>query len=349
MRFAFVLTASLLSLIPAAGSGQIAHTGPVAEVTGVGNVLHMIADLKRSMAFYRDTLGFKVNRAPRGPADDPAAYIKALPNIPPMYLLAEDGMYRSAEMFLSSPAVRLELEDFKGRAPNAVRPRLVDPGATVLMLWVKDVDAMLKAVTQASAEVVSAGKKPVTMKAESGSQRILFVKDPDGFLIEFIQPNPLPASAAAAEQNAFNTGLAVSVNDLDYTTTFFKEYFGFQVREGADFVTDQPYFDAAGLTKGISIRRASTTVPGSTFPVEFMEFRGAERKAVFPAIHDPGGTMLRLSIRDMPSTVKNLRAAGIPINSTLGEPMGPNGNLIVRAPDGLFLQLTAGGGGRGRQ
>jgi catechol 2,3-dioxygenase-like lactoylglutathione lyase family enzyme len=333
---AVILTAVLLCLMPGARSGQVAHSGPVATVTGVGNVLHIIGDLKKELVFYRDILGFKVNRQPRGPASDPAAYIPLLPIIGPMYLMADDAQYRSAEIFLATPATRLEMEDFKGQAQKAVHPRLVDPGATVLVLWVKDVDAVLKSVTRAGADIVSVGKKPVTMRAERGSQKVLFVKDPDGFLLEFIQPDPLPASAASAGQNAFITGLGVSVNDLDDTTNFYREKLGFEVKEAAAFVTNRPFLKAAGL-RGVTVRRASTTVPGTSFPIEFMEFKGVERKAVFPEIHDPGAAMLRLGVKDMPSVVKNLRAAGVPINSTTGEPTGQL--LIVRGPDGIFFQL----------
>jgi catechol 2,3-dioxygenase-like lactoylglutathione lyase family enzyme len=337
---ALVLTASLLCLIPTAGSGQVAHSGPVAEVTGVANILHMIADMNRSMAFYGGILGFRVNRAPRGPANDPNAYIKMLPNLPTMYLVAENAQYRSVEMFLATPTSRLELEDFKDLGTKPIRPRLIDPGATVLMLWVKDLDDVVKRVTQAGADVVSAGKKPVNLKAEGGSERVLFVKDPDGFLIEFIQPNPLPASAASAGQNVFAAGLGVSVNDIDYTSDFYKSELGFQVQEAPDFVTDQPFLQAAGLTKGLKIRRASTTIPGTSFPMEFMEFKGLERKAVFSAVHDVGATMLRINIKDMSNLVQNLQGAGIPINSSIGRPETVNSQLVIRGPDNLFLQLT---------
>src|SRR5713226_5116738 len=115
-----ILTAALLGSMAGRGSAQIAHSGPVATVTGVGNVLHIISDLNKELAFYRDTLGFKVQRQPRGPANDPTAYIPLLPVIAPMYLMAENAQYRSAEIFLATPATRLEMEDFKGQGPRAV-------------------------------------------------------------------------------------------------------------------------------------------------------------------------------------------------------------------------------------
>jgi len=66
-----------------------------------GNVLHLIGDLEKNLAFYRDTLGLTMNRGPRGPADNPTAYIKLLPIIGPMYLASPDAMYRSAEVALA--------------------------------------------------------------------------------------------------------------------------------------------------------------------------------------------------------------------------------------------------------
>ena len=333
---AALVCSALLWSTAGTGSAQTAHVGQVATFTGVGNILHMISDLKRAMSFYNGPLGLKIQRQPRGPAEDPYAYIKLLPIIGPMYLMSDDAFYRSAEIFLSGPATRLEMEDFKGQAAKAVHPRLVDPGATMIILWVKDVDAILKSVTQAGGEIVSAGKKPVTMKVEGGSQKVLFVRDPDGFLIEFIQPDPLPPAAAAAGQNAFNTGLGVSVNDLDATANFYREKFGFDVKETAEFVNDPPFLAASGL-RGVKVRRASTTVPGTAFPIELMEFTG-ERKAINPEIHDPGATMLRVTISDLPGVVKNLRGAGVQINSTTGEPT--NNQMVVRGPDGLYFQLT---------
>jgi catechol 2,3-dioxygenase-like lactoylglutathione lyase family enzyme len=323
------------ALFCAAGpSAQIAHVGPVATVTGTGSLLRMITDLRKSLAFYNGVLGFRIQRAPRGPASDPAAYIKVLPNVAPMYLIADEGEYRSAELSLGTPPVGLELEDFKGQAPKAVHPRLADPGATVLKLWVKDIADVLKRV--APADVVTAGRKPVAMRMDGGRANVLFVRDPDGWLLEFIQPDPLPAAAASAEQNVFASGVAISVNDIGDAVSFYRDKLGFDVSADADFAADDAFFKAAGVDN-LRVRRARTTIPRTSFTIEFIEFKGVERKAVFPEVHDPGATMLRMSVADLPTVMKNLRNAGIPINSRTGEPY--NNVVIVKAPDALFLQL----------
>jgi catechol 2,3-dioxygenase-like lactoylglutathione lyase family enzyme len=336
MKIAGAFVVAALLYAGGALSAQIAHVGPVATVTGTGSLLRMITDLRKSLAFYNGVLGFKIQRQPRGPASDPAAYIKVLPNVAPIYLIADEGEYRSAELSLGTPPVGLELEDFKGQAPKAVHPRLVDPGATVLKLWVKDVADVLKRV--APADVVTADRKPVAVRMDGGRANVLFVRDPDGWLVEFIQPDPLPAAALSAEQNVFASGVAISVNDIGDAVRFYRDTLGFDVSQDADFAADDALLKAAGVG-GVRVRRARTTIPRTSFPVEFMEFKGLERKAVFPEVHDPGATMMRLSVVDLPTVMKNLRNAGIPINSRTGEPY--NNVVIVKAPDALFLQLRS--------
>ena len=69
----------------------------------------------------------------------------------------------------------------------------------------------------------------------------MFVKDPDGFLLEFIQPGLLPPVAASAAQNAYASGLGISVNDIGDAARFYREKLGFDVKETPDFVTDRPF------------------------------------------------------------------------------------------------------------
>src|SRR5262245_8290965 len=103
MKIVRMFVVAALLYAGASLSAQIAHVGPVATVTGTGSFLRMITDLRTSLAFYNGVLGFKVQRAPRGPASDPTAYIKVLPNVAPIYLIADEGEYRSAELSLGTP------------------------------------------------------------------------------------------------------------------------------------------------------------------------------------------------------------------------------------------------------
>jgi hypothetical protein len=88
-------------------------------------------------------------------------------------------------------------------------------------------------------------------------------------------------------------------------------------------------------------RRSTTIVPGTEFELAFVEFSGVERRVAHPAIHEPGATILRLGVADLNALVKNLRATGVPIVSTTGEPTGRL--LMARATDHLYIQFFSGG------
>jgi catechol 2,3-dioxygenase-like lactoylglutathione lyase family enzyme len=315
---------------------QKALIGPVGEIYGVGNVLHIIGNLEKTIPFYKDVLNLAVARAPRGPADAPNAYTQVRDIIPSMYLVAPNAQNRSVEMFLATRETRLEMLDFKDLGAKAARPRLVDPGASVLVLTVRDLDPLVARLAGAGAEFVTPGGKPVAVTTEGGRSRVLVFKDPDGYFVQLIQPEGVSPASGPDTVNITRVGLALTVEDLDETVSFWRDRFGFQVQTTSAFGVDQPLFDAVGL-KGAKMRKSATTVPGTSFEIQFIEFSGVERKAVHPAIHDPGATILRLRVKDMPLLVKNLRAAGVPIVSTTGEPTGQL--LIARVPDNLYVQF----------
>jgi hypothetical protein len=79
--------------------------------------------------------------------------------------------------------------------------------------------------------------------------------------------------------------------------------------------------------------------------VQFLEFKGIDRKPVHSRPQDPGSAVLRLVVREADSTVKLLDAAGVKVASAEGQIVklpGANANLqaaIVAAPDNLFVQV----------
>ncbi len=316
-------------------SGQAAQVGLVAQVQGVGNVLHLISDLEKSLTFYHDTLGLKINRAPRGPADNPTAYIKLLPIIGPMYLASPDAMYRSAEIALASKETRLEMEDFKDVGTKNIRRKLTDPGATLMTLTVRDLDAIVTRLAAAHADIATPGGKPMTVKTANGPQRQLVVKDPDGYFILLAQASEAEKASPAGTGSPDVMGLrmAITVEDLDATMHFYRDNFGFQPQTPAPFGTG---LDVAGL-KGVQYRTSESLVPGTQFHFDFVEFKGVPQKMYHPSIHDVGATILRLGFPDMNVLAQNLRNAGIPIVSTTGQPVG---NLIIaRGPDDVYFQF----------
>jgi catechol 2,3-dioxygenase-like lactoylglutathione lyase family enzyme len=321
---------------PRTASAQPAQVGPVAQVQGAGNVLHLIGDLEKNLAFYRDTLGLTMNRGPRGPADNPTAYIKLLPIIGPMYLASPDAMYRSAEVALATKEVHLEQEDFKDVGTKNIRRKLTDPGATLMTLTVRDLDAQVAKLVAAHADIVTPGGKPMTVKTASGSQRQLVVKDPDGYFILLAQASDADKASAPGpgSPNVTDMKMTLTVEDLDATMHFYRDQLGFQPKEPTAFGTGS--LDVAGL-KGVQYRTSESVVPGTEMHLDFVEFKGVAQKMYHPSIHDVGATLLRLGVPDVNVLTQNLRNAGIPIVSTTGQPTGMF--IMAQAPDDLFIQF----------
>ena len=330
--------------------GQAAQTGLVAQVQGVGNVLHVISNLEKSLTFYHDVLGLNINRAPRGPADNPTAYIQALPIIPPMYLLAPNAQYRSAEMALAAKDTRLEMEDFKeGIGAKTVNRKLTDPGALLMSLTVRDLDPVVAKLVASAGEIVTPGRKPMTVKTTNGPQRQFVVKDTDGYYILLAQASeaekaappapsgPAPQGQGSGSPNVVILKLTLTVEDLEATLHFYRDELGFQPQPPTPFGTG---LDVAGL-RGVEFRKSESIVPGTQLHLDFVEFRGVSQKMPHPNIHDVGATILRLGVPDLNVLTQNLRNAGIPIISTTGQPTG--NLLIARGPDDLYYQFFKNG------
>ena len=129
----------------------------------------------------------------------PRPFIRT-PEILRLYNAGDNAQYRAATAMIQVSPMRAELVEFKDVDLKAVKPRLVDPGASLYILTVKDLDAVMQRVRKSGTPVVTAGGEPVTIDGDHGKMRAVVVKDPDGFFIELIQPQTLPESAAPGRQ-----------------------------------------------------------------------------------------------------------------------------------------------------
>lgn len=273
-------------------------------VLGVGNFIHVVANLDRSIGFYHDALGLDMTGAP-----GPRAF-SANPVVSSLYD-APGAQSRVASFKIPNSDMSVEIVEFQGLHATPVAPRFFDPGAIKLTLVVQDLEATKDRLHRINGiEWIS--PSPV------GS---VTVRDPDGIFVELVQVrNGTSPSGPTADDPSVRFG--VTVEDLDRTARFYREALGFK-----------------GGKVGSGLARLQ--VPGDAFPVDLTDPRHAGRKPVHSAIHDPGSGVLRLRTDDFDGVLNALTAAGATVVSVDGKPvnLGRNRAVILRGMDNLFLQL----------
>jgi len=134
-----------------------------------------VSNLKRSLAFWRDVLGFEVSHTAHQEGE----------------LAEEITGVKGAEIklvVLTAPGGRkIELLEYlapSDRKRANLRP--CDVGSVHVALLVYDLDLVLKRI---AASGWAAAGKPQTLKTgPNAGKRVVYVRDPDGTTIEFMQP-----------------------------------------------------------------------------------------------------------------------------------------------------------------
>jgi len=80
---------------------------------------------------------------------------------------------------------RVEFYQVKDVSGSPVRPRIQDPGAPQLQLQVRELDPLIQRVKDAGYSFVSVGARPI----QRAFGRFVFALDPNGVLVEFVEPS----------------------------------------------------------------------------------------------------------------------------------------------------------------
>jgi catechol 2,3-dioxygenase-like lactoylglutathione lyase family enzyme len=153
----------------------------MAGLTGVHHTSFTVADLDRSVAFFRDRLGLEMLYL-REVRADYFAQIVGLPGC----------VVRAALLRLPGSSHHVELFQYLQPAGQVHRSRPCDPGSCHLSFLVDDLPALHARLRAEGVEFVS---EPVLITAgpNRGGYGV-YLKDPNGILIEFFQPPaPVPS------------------------------------------------------------------------------------------------------------------------------------------------------------
>ena len=301
---------------------------PPGEIVGVGNYSHIVQNLDKSLEFYRDVLGLEVTvNQPFAPN----AAIAKLGN-------TIGAQARYVALKVPGSAIGVELIEQKDIDRKPQHPRFYDPGAANLTLRVRDLDSVFAKIEKfPGAKVITAAGKPVTI---NNTLHVVFVQDPDGFVIELGEGKPPAGSTIPESSNVFGGGFELSIANSEESVKFYNDLLGFKMKLGAEFNTNKLMAETAGAP-GASFRQSRSPIPGTAASITLIEFKDIDRKPLHGRFQDPGTAVLQLRVRDVVGLTKKLKAAGVPIVTAGGEPvdLGASKIAIVRDPNNLMLEL----------
>ena len=305
---------------------------------GVRAIIHSVANLDKTVKFYRDGLGME----PLGPGGQPLTALRA-PN--PLnaelsrFTNTQGAKFRNATFEIPGAKLQLELTEFSGIPLKHVVPRMPDPGATTLILMIRDLDATLAKVKENGGTVLSLGGHPLKVGGENSKSRSVFVRDPDGFLLELAHLEP-PLPSESGSGNILGARIGRTIENTEQSLKFYRDVLGFETKPGAAFTTDKTIASLIDA-RGAQWRINSATVPGSPVEWELIEFKNIARNPLHLGVPDVGSPAVSVFVKDAAATMEAVRAGGGSVETGGGRPLplGKNMLVFVRDPNGLLIEL----------
>ena len=345
--FSALLAAAALTLHVSAQPTITSATRP-SVVRGLYNWVHTTGNAEKAFPFYRDVFGIVLTSSPFASG--------ASANAPPQRIrpVAEAGSdplvwdltdtrgarFRTAFMRAANTPFGLELSEFFDIARNTRAPNPWDPGASMLIFKVRDLDAVVAKLRDRAAPVVTLGAGPL----ETPLGRAIVVRDPDGYLVEIVQATPAEIAAAASSGAIIRTSIDLSVADTSAALGFYRDLLGFQVRETRSAATAEiPLY---GL-RAASLSQTRLVVPGTDIAVRLSEFRLPSDAAVAAQpfrwrIQDVGAPQMQLQVANLDGLLERTRAAGYRFLSVGARPIQrPFGRFVfVVDADGALVEFV---------
>lgn len=133
-----------------------------------------VANLERSLAFWRDVLGFELSHRPHQ-TGSLASQITGVPGAEISIAVLKGYGHKIELLEYLAPPDRQNL-----------RPRPCDVGSVHVAFQVDNLDALLSAI--ATSGWKAAGQPQTLTAGPNTGKRVVYVRDPDGTTIEFMQP-----------------------------------------------------------------------------------------------------------------------------------------------------------------
>jgi predicted enzyme related to lactoylglutathione lyase len=334
MRFTTILKLPLVMLaLPLVLSAQ---STPVIQLQ---NLAHAVESLDKTVPFYRDVIGLPVN----GARDPLAAQPQALNEDMSRFTATKGAKFRAATFRIPNAPFGFELTEFTGAPRQSSQPRIQDIGAATLVLQIRDMEKMAAKLKAANTVIVTAGGAPVNPSGNASSKmREMLIRDPDGFFVQLVQPDPIPATAAdAAAGDVLGGSVNLSIEDSAKTVVFLRDAIGFVARPTGQLATNATVANLINLP-GSQWRITHGSIPGTTLDFGLIEYVVNPRVKFSLGAEDPGSPAFTMVVRDIDAAVDQWKKAGGTVVSTGGMAIkGPTGagNVFVRDVNDFMWEL----------
>jgi hypothetical protein len=204
-------------------------------------------------------------------------------------------------------------------------------------------DKMVSKLKAANAVIVTAGGAPVNPSGNASSKmREMLIRDPDGFFVQLVQPDPIPAAVAdAASGDILGGSVNLSIEDSAKTVAFLRDAIGFTARPTGQLATNATVVNLINMP-GAQWRITHGSIPGTTLDFGLIEYVGVPHTKVSAGAQDPGSPAFTMVVRDIDAAVDQWKRAGGTVVSTGGAAIkGPTGagNVFVRDVNGFMWEL----------
>ena len=327
MQRALLTVAALIfvAVLPAAAQSAAPAT-PVAAGRMVRPLLitHVVASLEKSVAFYLEGLDLEVVEGP-APLTASALVQKAVAMNPA-------ARARAATLRIPGSQLSLQLVEFSGIPGKAFTQRLYDPGITRFSIQVRDIDkAFDKVKDKVTVDTTSAG--PVYTQRPRNNTRAVMMRDPDGFVFEFVQAGTIPETPGVpVTSNIYNARSSLAIDSFDKALPFYRDLLGFTLNNPPNDINDAVL--ALEGTPRANARTAGSMPPGSNNMWVLWEFRDIERTKHSPNPQDPGASSISLQVENLSALLGRMRAGGVAVE------WSGDRRALVRSPDGLLVELV---------
>jgi catechol 2,3-dioxygenase-like lactoylglutathione lyase family enzyme len=150
-------------------------TAPSFRILAADHTGITVSNLERSLSFWRDLLGFKLSHR----AHQVGELAEQITGVP--------GAEISLAVLKTPTGHKIELLEYLAPADRQhLRPRPCDVGSAHVALTVDNLDSVLDAIAAFGWKTTG---EPQTLKSgPNAGKRVVYVRDPDGTTIEFMQP-----------------------------------------------------------------------------------------------------------------------------------------------------------------